>query len=120
MPVLTERVEAVVVDRTETEIQARLQVRIGKAILRTKVIKIGNGLLVAWAASLVLLLIWYGVYMLGGLGYMEQMVCQPFGLTVLQLQKLNLIAMTGWKLSSYLLLLCPGIGLRVAGEAMKV
>ncbi|MHB8996052.1 MAG: hypothetical protein ACYC63_12470 [Armatimonadota bacterium] len=108
------------VDRTEMEIQAKLQVRIGKALLRTKLIMIGNGLLVAWAASLVLLLIWYFAYMYVGTSYMERMVCAPFGLTVLQLHKLNIMAMTVWKLASYLLLLCPGIGFRVAGEAMKV
>jgi hypothetical protein len=107
------------VDRTELETQAKLQVRIGKAVFRTKLIMIGNGLLIAWVVSLVLLLIWYGVYRSGS-GYMEQLVCQPFGVTVLQLQKLNLIGITAWKITSYLLLLCPGIGFRVAGEAMKV
>jgi hypothetical protein len=108
------------VDRTELETQAKLQVRVGKAIFRTKLIMIGNGLLVAWVAAMVLLFIWYGVYTYAGTGFMERLVCAPFGLTVLQLQKLNIVGMTAWKLVSHLLLLCPGIGFRVAGEAMKV
>jgi len=106
-------------DLTELEIEAKLQVKIERTLLRTKLIMLGNALLVAWLVSVVLATIWYLAYVRTGSSSLNTMVAQQFGLTALQFQKLNGIGITIWKMVAGLLLLCPGIGLRVCGEAMK-
>lgn len=106
-------------DRTELELQAKLQVKVGRTLLRAKLIMLGNALLVAWLASLVLLLVWWGVYVGGGSDWIVKLVGTQFGLDTAAFTKLNLYAMALWKMAAYLLLLCPGLGLRACGEVMK-
>ena len=103
----------------ELEIQGKLQVKIGRTLLRAKLIMAGNVLLVAWLVSIVLATIWYLAYVQAGPSFLTTMVAQQFGLTAQQFQKLNGIGITIWKMVAGLLLLCPGIGLRVCGGAMK-
>ena len=106
-------------DLTELEIEAKLQVKIERTLLRTKLIMTGNVLLTAWLFAVLILLLWYAVYSCVSTDTMLRLGATPFGVGLPQFQKLNLIAMTGWKLAAYLLLLCPGLACRVCGGAMK-
>lgn len=106
-------------DRTELEVQGRLQVRIAKTVMRTKFIMLGNALLVAWLASVVLVTIWYLAYSFGSPGFFSAIGAQPFGMSLAEFQKLNLVGIMVWKLAAHLLLLCPGLGFRICGAAMK-
>lgn len=103
----------------ELETQGKLQVKIGRTLLRAKLIMIGNVLLVAWLMAVVLLYVWYAVYLWVGPAWVATAVISPLGLTVEQFQRLNIVAMTAWKLAAALLLLCPGLGFRLCGRAMK-
>jgi hypothetical protein len=105
-------------DKAELEIQAKLEIRIGKALLRAKLIMIGNGLMVAWLASVVLATIWYLAYGHAGAS-LSAMVAPMMGMSVEEFMKLNGIGIGLWKMAAGILLLCPGIGFRVCGEAMK-
>lgn len=106
-------------DLTELEIEAKLQVKIERTLLRAKLIMTGNVLLTAWFLAFLLLCLWYVVYSCCSPDFMLKLAALPFGVDLLWFQKLNLVAMTGWKLAAYLLLLCPGLACRICGGAMK-
>lgn len=106
-------------DLSELETEAKLKVKIGRTLLRAKLIMTGNVLLTACLFAYLLLCLWYVVYLYSGPGLLLRVGGTPFGVDLLWFQKLNLIAMTAWKLAAYLLLLCPGLACRVCGGAMK-
>lgn len=105
--------------REELEIQGKLQVKIGRTLLRAQLIMIGNVLLVAWVMSAALAAIWYFAYVHAGPSALNAMVSQSMGMTAEQFQKFNGIGVGLWKMAAGILLLCPGIGFRLCGEAMK-
>jgi hypothetical protein len=106
-------------DLADLEIQGKLQVKVARTILRDKLVMGGNVLLVAYLFSLVLLSIWYVAYLRIGPDQLLSLGVVPPGLTVEQYQHLSVAGLALWKVSGALLLLCPGLALRVCGAAMR-
>jgi len=75
-------------DKAELEIEAKLQVRIGKALLRAKLITIGNALMMAWLVSAVLATIWYLAYGHAGAS-LSAMVAPLMGMSVEEYVKIT-------------------------------
>lgn len=107
------------VDLAALERQGKLQVKIERTVLRHKLIMIGNVLLVAWLFSVILVTIWYLVYVQASPSALTTIIAQAFGMPLQQFQQFNAIGIGLWKMAAGLLLLCPGLGLRICGTAMK-
>lgn len=106
-------------DLRELEVQGKLQVKIGRALLRHKLIMLGNVLLVAWLFATILMAIWFLAYAVAGETLVQVWGADLMGLTVPEFTALNASAMIAFKLAAALLLLCPGLALRLCGGAME-
>lgn len=101
------------------ETRAKLQVKVHRTILRHQLIMVGNALLVAFLFAALLMLLWsaliyagFGTPLLAGTG-------ELFQTSARRMLQLGLVGMTAFKLGAVLFLLCPGLGFRLCGSAMK-
>lgn len=102
------------------ETRAKLQVRIQRTILRHQLIMIGNALIVAYLFALLVLLIWFGLWSIGGTGIgLVGRVAPVMGITPDALRSIGAMLYGVFKIASILLLLCPGLGFRICGAAMR-
>ncbi len=101
------------------ELKARLQVKVHRTLLRHKLIMLGNSLLVAALFAWLLMLIWTAMMYLGVRDTWLPWAVSLLGVSTDALWRLSVVGMTGFKLAAILFLLCPGLGFRICGSAMK-
>lgn len=107
------------VDLERLEVEAKLQIRVARAILRQRLDMAGNVLLTTWLLCLIMLVIWFLLCPVVHAQTLSSTFISPFlRITPEYLAKLNALAMTIWKMTSYLLFLMPGLALKICASAM--
>jgi len=102
------------------ETRAKLQVKVHRTILRHQLIMIGNALLVAFLFAALVLLVWTVMMYLGAGNTMLPCAASVLAVPAHRLVQLSVAGIVAFKLAAILLLLCPGLGFRICGSAMKV
>jgi hypothetical protein len=101
------------------EAEAKLQLRVARAVLKQRLEMCGNVLLVAWLLAMGMLAIWVALcplvhaYSLSGSWLSPLLRIEPGFLA-----RVNTLGMAGWKLASFLLFLMPGLALKICAGAM--
>lgn len=102
------------------ETRARLEVKVRRTLLRHQFIMIGNALLTAFLFAVLVLLIWTAMLAFGGTSAGMMAVAAPvMGISVEQMMWLGAVLLVTFKIAAILLLLCPGLGFRICGSAMR-
>jgi hypothetical protein len=111
--------EGPTLDMDALEARAKLQLKVHRTLLKHQLMMAGNALLVAFLFAALLMGLW--IVMLSS-GYLRTMLpwgSALFGLPPEELLRLNVIGFVALRFGVVLLLLCPGLGLRICGSAMK-
>lgn len=105
-------------DREELELLGKLQVKAGRTVLRHSLIMAGNALLLGFVFAAVVVTAWFVVWQTGG-AWFRSFACGLLGLEPAGLGRLMLAAIGLAKIEAIVLLLCPGLALRICGAALK-
>ncbi len=102
------------------EKQAKLEVKIRRTILRQQLIVLGNAMLVGYLFAVLVMCIYVVAMQFGGQILMKEWGRLLWGAEAAEhIPWLSLVAYTAFKIGAALLLLCPGLGLRICGAIMR-
>jgi glycerol-3-phosphate acyltransferase PlsY len=103
----------------QLETEAKLQLRVARAILQQRLGMCGNVLLVAWLLAVIFVLIWFALCpLIHSQSLSSNWIAPMLRIQPEYLARLNALGMTAWKLASYLLFLLPGLALKICASAM--
>lgn len=111
--------ENTTLDVEALEARAKLQVKVHRTLLRHQLIMWGNALLVAYLFAVLLPATWFMALSLGGRQLISEWSAPLIGVPAERMLWLSAVMYGGLKVAAFLLLLCPGLGLRITGSAMK-